>query len=337
MHTNASKETQLVVIIPIFNEEQTIGNTLVELAASVAQLPCKSVEIVVVNDGSRDKSGDAAMKAWKEGAPSHGTPVQLHLVQYQMNQGHQRAILTGFRFAATAFGENAVYAVMDGDGQDDPQAIGAMLETIERSEIVFAQRTKRAEGLLWKLAYYSYQFIIKMLVGKPLFFGNFCMFRRNVLDFLILQADLSHLAALLSFSPFVKASVPVARRARSEGDSKMSFVKLVDYGVAALLSSSDTWVRMFTRMGILIFASSMVFIVAVLGTRFFSDLAIPGWASTMVLIGLSVSFQALGFLVVTSIVGRVLKQCSPVPIPRFEVSTHSGQGELGKNVRGRAS
>ncbi len=104
-----------VAIVPALNEEQAIARVIAEIREYDAQL-----EIVVVDDGSRDRTGEAARSA---GA---------RVLRLPFNLGIGGAVQTGFRYARENGFELAVR--VDGDGQHDPAQLGAVVEPVLRGE-----------------------------------------------------------------------------------------------------------------------------------------------------------------------------------------------------------
>jgi len=305
----------LAVLIPVYNESEGIAATLIELLEVLGGLSqFQRISLVLVDDGSTDGTLASAYQGWK--ASTSASRVSFQVLSMDQNGGHQAALAAGLRYVERSLSPTACL-VMDGDGQDDPAALPDLLAKLGNRAIVFARRTKRAESLGWRFGYWCYQTIFRTLLGKRLYFGNFCAFTAPVLKYLNRQRDVDHLAACLSLSTFSKEEVGVPRRSRTHGESKMNVGQLVDYGVAAMTWSSEAWVRLFTRVGVLFAVSSVLSVLVVIGIRTFTSFAIPGWSSIVVLNLVSLMFQALGFLVMTATVGRVLKYSRPAVASGF--------------------
>ncbi len=85
---------------------------------------------------------------------------------------------------------------MDADGEDDPEALKELLNN-EDYDVVHVVRGKRNEGFLFRISYLIYKFIFKIVTGKTLNFGNYCLMNRKVLEATI-HNSFVHLAAYLS-------------------------------------------------------------------------------------------------------------------------------------------
>jgi glycosyltransferase involved in cell wall biosynthesis len=108
-------DKRIAVVVPAYNEERWIAETVRSIPAFVDQ-------IVVVDDASSDQTSRAARQA---------ESARLTVLRHQENRGVGAAILTGYRYAA----ERAdVIAVMAGDGQMHPDDLAQVLGPILRSE-----------------------------------------------------------------------------------------------------------------------------------------------------------------------------------------------------------
>jgi glycosyltransferase involved in cell wall biosynthesis len=123
------------VVIPVFNEEKTIGTLLDRVARAPYPEPVSEVELVVVDDCSRD--GTPGMLAAYRLPDGVARPTRLSLQRHQVNQGKAAALRTGF---AVAGGD--VVIVQDADLEYDPNDYPALLGPILAgdADVVFGSR-----------------------------------------------------------------------------------------------------------------------------------------------------------------------------------------------------
>lgn len=107
--------TGVWIIVPAFNEAPVIGDVVAELRSAFVQVVC-------VDDGSRDETGDAALRA---GA---------HVVPHPVNLGQGAAIQTGVEYARRQPGATT-FATFDADGQHRVKDVLAMLERLARGDV----------------------------------------------------------------------------------------------------------------------------------------------------------------------------------------------------------
>jgi hypothetical protein len=188
--------------------------------------------------------------------------------------------------------------VMDCDGEDRPEDVVALVQKANSVDagIVCAQRTKRSEALSFKIFYAFYKFIFRLMTGKVIDFGNFMLIKKGSLISLVHHPSLwNHLAATV-----VQSRVPIERLAtqrgkRFFGKSKMNFVSLLIHGLSAISAFFDVFlVRLLFGIGIVMFGAFVATLAVVL-IRLFTELAIPGWATT-----------AAGFALVVFIVSLLM-------------------------------
>jgi len=115
---NAPGGVDLSVIVPFYNEEDNVGPLYARLTESAAALGL-SYELLFVNDGS----GDATEQRLRDLAATDRRVVVINLVR---NQGQTAAMMAGIDHA-----RGAILVTMDGDGQNDPADIAAMLDRLD--------------------------------------------------------------------------------------------------------------------------------------------------------------------------------------------------------------
>jgi glycosyltransferase involved in cell wall biosynthesis len=136
------------VVIPAFREEKSIAGVLGRLQ-EIEIID----EIIVVDDGSDDKTAEAARAA----------NPQVRVLQHPYNIGNGAAIKTGIR-AATG----DIIVLMDADGQHPPRVIPEMLEHIERYDMIVGARAVETQAT-WgrRIANEVFNTYASYIVGKP--------------------------------------------------------------------------------------------------------------------------------------------------------------------------
>jgi hypothetical protein len=212
-----------------------------------------------------------------------------------MNVGHQRAIALGLAIAAQE-AETGAVVIMDADGEDRPQDILRLVTAAQGCDdfVVVAERAQRTESRSFRISYGLYRLIFALLTGKKLGFGNFSLLSREYALRLAMLPDLwNTFPAALMRSRLPIKRLPTDRGHRYTGSSKMNYASLIVHGLSGLSVYSDTiFVRMLVAV-VALFAASMLVIATVVMLRLFTDLASPGWATTIVLGTTIILLQAI--------------------------------------------
>lgn len=262
---------KLAVVTPVFNDWESFARLSHEICQVMESLNA-DYEIIAVNDDSLtppDPSGFA----------SHCSVVNL-----TCNVGHQRAIAIGLSWLADNVECDAAI-VMDSDGEDKPEDIPGLVQQAQDNPaaIVVARRDKRSEGAAFRAGYQLYQWLFYLFTGKRLSFGNFCLLPASVLRRLIYRESLwNHLAATVLRSGLPLAYLSTARGRRYAGESRMNPGNLVLLGFSAISVYSDMALLRVLIVTLLFSLVAVGGIAVTLFIKFFTGLAIPGWASSVV-------------------------------------------------------
>jgi glycosyltransferase involved in cell wall biosynthesis len=127
---------ELSIVVPVFNEEENVEPLIREIHSVVSSLE-KSYEIIVVDDGSRDGTFTLLSRL-------HQSQPTLHVIRLKRNFGQTAALAAGLAYA-----QGEIVVLMDGDGQNDPADIPALLAKIEQgNDLVVGWRFERQDPLL---------------------------------------------------------------------------------------------------------------------------------------------------------------------------------------------
>lgn len=278
----------LAILIPNFNDWDSLGLLLPLLGRGVEGL-AQRVSVLVVDDASTEPM--------PEGWPGDRSPAleSVEVLHLRSNQGHQRAIALGL-YHLHEFTDVDAVVVMDGDGEDRPEDLPELLKAFTGDEVVFAARTRRMEGLGFRLGYRAYRLVHRALTGVVVQVGNFSVVPRPAMARLMAVPDLwNHFAASIYRARLPRKLVPLPRGQRLAGESKMNFVSLLIHGLSAMSVFSDqVSARLLTAaVGFAFVAMGLMAVTA--GIRWFTDLAIPGWATVTVGLLLVLVIQLLSF------------------------------------------
>ena len=306
----------LSVVTPLFNEQEVVP----ELVRRVVE-GCRSIgvpfEFLVVNDGSEDQTLKQLVLA------SQTTP-ELRVVNLFRNFGHMPALSAGLALAKA----DAV-VVLDGDLQDPPEMIPLFFARWkEGDDVVYGLRTSRGEGLFRKKATsVFYGFLWKMTEAKiPRQAGTFCLMDRRVVDVLVRMPERDrYFAGLRAWVGGRQSFVPYERPRRPYGKSRVRLKGLFQLARTAFVSFSKVplrYVSLFSlSLGFVLFCVGLTAIVV----RLFTNLAIPGWATTTTLLGLMGSVHSLALAVISEYIAVIFDEVKARPL--FLVREEYARGE----------
>lgn len=204
---------ELSVVIPLYNEEETIPELARRLTEALTRLG-KSWEVVVVDDGSSDGSFAALRRV-------HEADPRFRVIRFRRNFGQTPAFAAGFDAA-----RGAVIVTMDADLQNDPDDVGALLTEMDRGDfdIVSGWRQDRKEPLLLRrIPSKLGNLVMRRLTGISLKDTGCSLkaYRAEVLKNTRLYGNFHRfIPAVASWYGVRVGEVPVRDHARAHGQSK---------------------------------------------------------------------------------------------------------------------
>jgi glycosyltransferase involved in cell wall biosynthesis len=300
-------KTMISVVVPVYNEELIVAEAYKRLKA-VMEAGGEAYEIIFVDDGSRDNTA-----ALLEEICSRDRAIKL--IAFSRNFGHQIAITAGMDYSS---GDAVV--VIDGDLQDPPEVIPAMIEKWrEGYEVVYGRRVERkGDGMSKKLtAAIFYRFLRKMTdVDIPVDAGDFRLIDRKVCDALKqINERNRYIRGIISWLGFKQTGVEFRRDKRYAGQTKYPLKKMMRFAFDAITSFSYKPLKLASYAGILVsFCSFLYLIVVVLQRLFIPGSTIQGWASTM---AVNLFFNGIMLIILGIIgeyVGRIYDEAKGRPL-----------------------
>jgi glycosyltransferase involved in cell wall biosynthesis len=188
--TSQLRVREISVFFPCFNEQANIGK-LVLRTIQVLRTIADDFQIIIVDDGSQDNTGQIACRLAAENK-------QIELVSHPTNKGYGAALGTGFK---TARKELVFYT--DGDNQFDIGELPRLLKLKDEYDIVAGYRIKRRDSLLRRLNARLYSCALFLLFGLRIkdIDCAFKLYRREVFD----KIDIKSKGALVDAEVLIKA------------------------------------------------------------------------------------------------------------------------------------
>lgn len=293
---------QLTFVVPCCNEAEMLPETIPQLLALILSLQGKGTAaegsgVLLIDDGSHDGT-------WPIIAEFSRRDDRVSGIKLAGNFGHQKALLCGL---ISARGDAVVS--LDADLQDDLVAVHAMLADFRQgNDIVYGVRQNRqADGLFKRTsAELFYRALAAMGVRTVFNHADFRLMSRSAIEALRLFPERNmYLRGVMPLIGLPSSTVFYSRRARLRGETKYSLRKMLALASDAITSLSITPLRVVAVLGLFIFLAASASGLWVLVTRLFTDLAIPGWASTALPIYFLGGIQLLCLGILGEYLGRI--------------------------------
>jgi glycosyltransferase involved in cell wall biosynthesis len=307
----------LSIVAPCYNEAQGLPH-FVERMVAAATAAAPSFELILVNDGSRDRTW-ACIQAMVERYPG------VLGVNLARNHGHQLAVTAGLSLV-----RGARVMVIDSDLQDPPEVLGAMMARMDEGfDVVYGRRRTRPSDSRFKLATAS---LFYKLLGRlseveiPTDTGDFRLMSRRIVDRLNAMPEQDRfLRGMVAWLGGAQSELLYDREARHAGETGYSMRKMLRLAMDGLAGFSRAPLKLavvFACVGIAI--AVLVVIYAFIG--FMTGRVIPGWTS-LALIMLFFGVAQLGCLaIIGAYLGRIYMQLKGRPL--FLINEVVGSGSV---------
>ena len=275
-------------VVPCYNEEGNVRLIYDEIhrVFDAREIP---VEIVMVNDGSKDGTSKALSSLIREKEDAF-----LTVVQFSRNFGKEAAMLSGLRHTHGEF-----VCIIDADLQERPEVALEMYDLLQDDpelDVVAAYQDRRKESKIlsaFKGAFYK---IINRLSEIDFYAGasDFRLFRRTVADAILSIPEYHRFSkGIFSFVGFETKYIPYEVAKRASGSSKWSFGKLFRYAIDGIIGYSTVPLKISTILGILISFTAFVYMIVLFVKTIAQGRDVPGFATTVGLILLLGGIQLL--------------------------------------------
>lgn len=320
MRRAAAAAPQLSVVVPIYNEEESIPHLYQRLTAELSKLDI-SYEIIAIDDGSRDRSFALLSELAREDR-------RLRVVRFRRNFGQTAAFSAGFERS-----RGAVVVTIDADLQNDPADIGALLAKVnEGYDVVSGWRERRQDPFInRRLPSMIANRLISWSTGVYLHdYGcSLKAYRLEVVQGIRLYGELHRfIPAIASWQGVAVAELPVHHEARRFGKSKYGIsrtmrVVLDLLTVRFLLSYGTRPMQIFGLLGFLAGGAGVLVGAYLTWIKLFYAATIadrPLLLLAVLLIVLGVQFISIGLLGELIVRTYYETQAKPIYVVREEIN-----------------
>lgn len=302
----ASETPRYSFVIPLFDEELVLPILFHRLGELMARLDGPA-EVILVDDGSRDRSGILAAGKAKD-------DPRFRYVALSRNFGHQIAITAGMDLTR---GDAVI--VMDADLQDPPEVVlDLVAKWREGWEIVYAQRVSRAGESRLKLV--TADLFYRLLghvtrVAIPRNVGDFRLVDRKAVEtFRAMPERDRFVRGMFGWMGFRQTAVPYHRLERAAGETKYSMRKMLRLAFDGIVGFSDAPLRLVLWIGLAVSAAALAYGLYVVALSFLDASLVPGWASLAAILSFLSGVNLITTGVVGLYVGRIHSEVKGRPL-----------------------
>ncbi|MGE5624916.1 MAG: glycosyltransferase [Bacillota bacterium] len=255
----ASLNPELSVVIPVYNEEESLATLFKRLYPALDGL-LRTYELIFVDDGSADKS--AALLA----AQFEKRPDVTRVVLLQSNFGQHAAILAGF---SASRGDAVV--TLDADLQNPPEEIGKLLKKMDEGYDYVGSIRKSRQDSWWRKGASRLMNRLRERITKVTMTDQGCMLRaysRHVIEAINNTSEINTFIPALAYLYSLKpVEIEVEHSEREAGRSKYSLYSLIRLNFDLVTGFSVMPLQVFSFFGVLIAGGSFVLFLILVGYR----------------------------------------------------------------------
>ncbi|UNC93484.1 glycosyltransferase family 2 protein [Candidatus Contubernalis alkaliaceticus] len=294
------------IIVPCFNEEENIELFFQETTKAMGSISSLEYEIIFINDGSRDNTGEKVKSLRKKSS-------RIGFIDFSRNFGKEAAMLAGLEHA----GGDAV-VIMDADLQDPPSLIPQMVQEWRLGyDIVYTRRVSR-EGEPVIRSWFARNFykIMNRMSEVEIVDGarDFRIMDRKVVDSILLMREkLRFSKGLFAWVGFSSKCLEYENINRKAGETGWSFKKLLDYAIEGIVSFSYMPLRFASITGLSITLLAFLYMIYLIVDKLLFGNPVPGYPSLASFIIFLGGVQLLFLGIIGEYLGRIFYELKARP------------------------
>ena len=299
---------KLSLVVPCYNEAENVA-AFQEAVISAFEGCGYDYEIIFVNDGSRD----ATLHNLKKLHATQKCPVKV--ISFSRNFGKEAGLYAGLTHASGEY-----ISLIDADLQQRPEIVREMVSILDAepdTDVVAAYQDRRGEGKVLSFFKKSFYKIINILSSVTLQpdASDFRTFRRSVRDSIIDLTEYHRFSkGIFAWVGYNTHFIPYTACERANGTTKWNFWKLVNYAIEGIIGFSTAPLRLATFLGCFTGVAAVLYLIWVIIEKLIWGIAVPGYATIIVLTLLLGAIQLFCIGIIGEYVGRSFEQGKHRPI-----------------------
>lgn len=309
---------KLSIIIPMYNEEESLPYLYERLVGLGKKIPNYELEFLFVNDGSKDNSLEIVKEYRK-------TDPRVCYVNLSRNYGKEVAMGAAFDYVT-----GDATAIIDADLQDPPELIVDMLKYYEQGyDDVYAKRRSR-KGETWLKKFTSKKFyqILQSVSRVPIQTdtGDFRLLSRRAIEALRKFPEKQrYTKGMFSLIGFKKKAIEFDRDPRVAGETKWNYLKLIDLAIEGITSFTTAPLRLATIVGSLIAFLSFIYMIYIIIRTIALGVDVPGYSSSICIMLLMGGIQLIFLGIIGEYLGRIFTEVKNRPL--YFIDEYAGPQE----------
>ena len=306
---NTKQKPSLTILVPFYNEEEVIHETLSRMLEVKKSLDKDLIiDFLFIDDGSDDDS----MQILAAEADSHSF---IKIISLSRNFGHQIAVTAGLQYATSDW-----VVIIDADLQDPPELIGEMfgLATSGSFDVVYGRRKSRqGETLFKKITAATFYRLLSYFcdVDIPVDTGDFRLISKRVVDvFNSMPEKHRFVRGMIPWIGFRSAPLLYDRSPRFAGETKYPLRKMLSFAINAITSFSSKPLTMAIKLGLFIIFMGILWAIYAVYLRYFTTLALPGFTAILVAIVIFSGIQIFLLGVIGEYLARIFEEAKARPL-----------------------
>lgn len=272
------------IIVPVYQNEENLPETIPNLLKLDESLQDYSLELIFVDDGSKDNS----FKILSEFKSKH--PDIIKIIKLTRNFGAPAAAQAGIKYAT-----GDLIGKINADLQDPPELFLDMIKHWEKGfKAVFAIRKDRKDTLPSKIIAKGFYSLLRRhaISNYPKGGFDFFLIDRKVADeFNKIQEKNTNINTLIFWLGFDYVTVPYTRKERTKGKSKWTFSKKTKYFVDSFVGFSYFPIKILSLLGIVFAVGSFIYGLYVLYNWLSGNIQVEGWTTIIIILTFTAGIQ----------------------------------------------
>lgn len=293
------------VVVPVYNEEGNLENLFSRLTSALDSYG-KTYEIILVNDGSKDRTETLLNQLYQK------RPEVLRVVHFNGNFGQHMAIMAGFERV-----RGEIVVTLDADLQNPPEEIPNLVKAIEEGhDYVGSIRKKRQDSWFRRHASRLNNTIRARITGIVMT-DQGCMLRaykRHIVETVVASKESSVYIPALAYSFATNPTeIEVEHNSREVGESKYNLYKLLRLNFDLMTGFSLVPLQAFTLFGMIVSLFSTLFVIYLFIRRLIIGPEAEGMFTLFAILYFLIGVGLMGLGIVGEYIGRIYKEVRQRP------------------------